>query len=172
MARKFLAGFSSRLRLLALVLVVPFVLGACTGGALAPGLVASMDSPGATLNRSEALNLINQFRSSRGVAPLRADTGLDARAQALADQYAANGSRPAKPQNGIVHMALSAGYSNFAETFSGWRGRPEEASAIANATASTAGIAVAYAPNSTYGVHWVLLLGAPGVPLTPVPANR
>ncbi len=172
MARKFLAGFSSRLRLLALVLVAPFVLSACTGGALAPGLVARMDSPGASLDRAEALNLINQFRSSRGVAPLRADASLDAQAQALANQYARNGTRPAKPRDGIIHMGLSAGYSNFADTFSGWRGHSDEANAIANATASTAGIAVAYAPNSTYGVHWVLLMGAPDVPLMPVPANR
>ncbi|GEM_PF-1006674 len=172
MARTLLADLFPPLRLIAALFFLPLALAACTGGALAPGLVARMDAPGASLDRAEALKLINQYRSSRGVAPLRADASLDASAQALADQYARNSTRPAKPQNGIVHMSLSAGYSNFADTFSGWRGRPEEANAIANATASTAGIAVAYAPSSTYGVHWVLLLGAPDVPLTPVPASR
>jgi uncharacterized protein YkwD len=55
-------------------------------------------------------------------------------------------------------MRVSAGYANFAETFSGWRNSPADAAAIADASATKAGLGVAYDANSTYGVYWVLVL--------------
>ncbi len=148
-------------------------LSACTGGALSPGLVARMDQAGASLNRGEALELINQFRKVRGAAPLAPDAALDAQAQQIASRYAASSRAPAKPGNDIVHMRLSAGYVNFAETFSGWRGSADDAAAIADPAATRAGLGVAYSANSAYGVHWVLLLGAPPTPVSaPTPAQR
>lgn len=125
--------------------------------ALSSGLSARMDQPGASLNKQEAIGLINAYRATRGVAPLTHDTGLDGTAQALVNQYAQTGAAPATPQ-GLAQMKLSAGYATFAETFSGWRNSPADAAALA-APASKAGVAVAFNPSSAYGIHWVLVLG-------------
>jgi uncharacterized protein YkwD len=55
-------------------------------------------------------------------------------------------------------MKLSAGYATFAETFSGWRNNPADAVGLL-ATASKAGVAVAFNPASSYGIYWVLVVG-------------
>ncbi|UYO00162.1 MAG: hypothetical protein KIT02_02735 [Devosia sp.] len=131
--------------------------GSSAPAALAPALSARMDQPGAVLDRQQAIGLINAYRATRGAAPLTLDEGLSGTAQALVNQYAQTGNAPAKPQS-LPQMKLSAGYSTFAETFSGWRNSAADAAALA-ASASKAGVAVAYNPSSSYGVYWVLVLG-------------
>ena len=116
-----------------------------------------MDQPGARLDRAQALGILNQYRASVGAPVLNADAGLDATAQTLATRYARSGTAPRLPE-GAVGLRVSAGYANFAETFSGWRNSPPDATAIAEQAARRAGIGVAYDPNSTYGVYWVLVL--------------
>lgn len=128
------------------------------GGGLAPGLVAQIASPGAQMDRQAALGIVNQYRATRGAGPLAADAALDAQAQAIAAQYAASGNPPAKPADAAA-MRLSAGYTNFAETFSGWRNSPADADVLAQADARRVGFAAVYDPNSAYGTHWVMLLG-------------
>lgn len=127
------------------------------GGGLAPGLVARMDQPGADFDGTAALAILNDYRSSTGTPPLVADAGLDANAQALAAAYATTGTAPTMPA-GAIAMRVSAGYATFAETFSGWRNSPADAQVLAAGSATRAGLGVAYDANSTYGVHWVLLL--------------
>ncbi|HQZ11643.1 MAG TPA: CAP domain-containing protein [Devosia sp.] len=139
--------------------LLALTLAACSGGggaALSGGLTQRMDQPGANLNRGEALGILNHYRTTVGAPALSADAGLDATAQGLANEYA-RGTQPKSP-GGVVAMRLSAGYANFAETFSGWRNSPDDARALGNAAASRAGIGVAYDANSSYGVYWVLLL--------------
>lgn len=116
-----------------------------------------MDQPGATLDRAAALGILNAYRSTTGAAALTGDAGLDATAQSLAAEYARSGTPPALPA-GAIGLRISAGYANFAETFSGWRNSPADAAAIADATARRAGLGVAYEANSEYGVYWVLVL--------------
>lgn len=145
---------------IALAGVLAAGLAACSmggGGQLSPGLSAPMNQPGAKLNRVEALFLLNDFRRSQGAADVRGDTLLDSTAQSLATSYAKTGAQPALPQGAIV-MRLSAGYTTFAEAFSGWRAVPADAAAIADPTGKRAGLGVAYEPNSTHGVYWVLVL--------------
>lgn len=136
-------------------------LAACSmgggGGQLSPGLSAPMNQPGAKLNRVEALFLLNDFRRSQGAADVRGDTLLDSTAQSLATSYAKTGAQPVLPAGAVV-MRLSAGYTTFAEAFSGWRAVPADAAAIADPTGKRAGLGVAYEPNSTHGVYWVLVL--------------
>ncbi|MBJ3785583.1 CAP domain-containing protein [Devosia sediminis] len=131
--------------------------GPASPGALSAGLSARMDQPNATLNSQEAIGLVNAYRATRNMPPLVADAGLNGTAQALANQYAQTGTAPTKPQ-ALAQMKLSAGYATFAETFSGWRNNAADAVGLA-APATKAGIAVAYNPTSSYGVHWVLVLG-------------
>jgi uncharacterized protein YkwD len=127
------------------------------GAGLSAGLSQRMDQPGASLNHAEALGIVNHFRAASGVAQLAADPGLDGSAQALATAYAKTGKAPTRP-DALVGMRTSAGYPNFAETFSGWRNSPGDAAVLTERGATKGGIGVAYDPNSTYGVYWVLLL--------------
>ncbi|UJW83964.1 CAP domain-containing protein [Devosia sp. SL43] len=127
-----------------------------TSIALAPGLSARMDQPGASLDKAQALSIINAYRATNGLPALTPDAGLDGTAQVLANQYAQTGTPPKTPQD-LVVMKLSAGYATFAETFSGWRNNPADAAGL-KANATKAGVAVAFNGASTYGVHWVLVL--------------
>ena len=154
-ATKLLSAAPAAFALLAIT-----ALAGCSSGGGAPlsgGLTARMDQPGASLNRAEALGILNAYRSTTGAGVLVADSGLDTTAQSLAADYARTGNAPALPA-GAVGLRVSAGYANFAETFSGWRNSPPDAAAIANAAARRAGLGVAYDANSTYGVYWVLVL--------------
>ena len=131
--------------------------GPSGGGGLAPGLTQAINTPGAQMDRGAALSIVNQYRSVRGVAALAPDQGLDAQAQTIASQYANSGTPPSLP-SGLTAMRLSAGYENFAETFSGWRNSPADANVLASPTARRAGFAVVYNPSSAYGTHWVMVL--------------
>jgi uncharacterized protein YkwD len=144
----------------ALPLIAALALGACSsgGGALSPGLAARMDTPGAQLNRVEALGIINNYRTQSGAGAVTEDAGLDAQAQQLATQYAKSGKQPAKPA-GAVQIRYSAGYFTFAETFSGWRNSPTDAPALVDKSATKAGVAAVYDSGSSYGVYWVIILG-------------
>ena len=130
--------------------------GAATGLALAPGLSARMDQPGAVLDKAQAIGIINAYRATNNLPPLVSDPALDGTAQALATQYAQTGTPPSTPQD-LAGMKLSAGYATFAETFSGWRNNPADAAGL-RANATRAGVAVAFNPTSNYGIHWVLVL--------------
>src|SRR5690606_14696325 len=114
---------------LAVIAALLTALGACSpsgGGALSTGLTARMDQPGAQLDRAEARGIVNPYRAVTGAPPLRADAGLDTEAQRLASAYAASGQSPQRPGE-IAVMRVSAGYANFADTFSGWRNSPADA---------------------------------------------
>jgi len=137
---------TSALARIALTAVLAGALAACSmggGGAqLSPGLSAPMNQPGARLNRVEALFLLNDFRRSQGAADVRGDTVLDNTAQSLATAYAKTGAQTDLPAGAVV-MRLSAGYTTFAEAFSGWRAVPADAAAISDVTAGVAGLGVA-----------------------------
>lgn len=124
--------------------------------ALSPGLSARMDQPGASLDRIQAIGIINAYRATNGLAALTPDAALDGTAQTLADQYARTGTPPRAPQE-LTVMKLSAGYATFAETFSGWRNSPADAAGLL-AKAGKAGVAVSFNASSSYGIHWVLVL--------------
>jgi len=153
---KYLPGLAGGLSALALAGCMSFG-GGGGGGALPTGLTAPMDVPGASLDRIQAVAIINQYRATTGAAPLISDTGLDASAQLLAKQYAETGAAPRQPAE-VVAVRYSAGYQNFAETFSGWRNSAPDAAALANPAARRAGVAVVHNPASAYGVYWVLVL--------------
>jgi len=128
------------------------------GGGLAAGLTASMASPGANLDRPTALSMINQYRSTTGAGSLTEDSALDSQAQALAAAYAKSGKAPALPP-GASGLRASAGYTTFAETFSGWRNSPADAAVLSDGKARRAGLAAVYDAGSDYGVYWILVLG-------------
>ncbi len=145
-----------------LIIVTVFLafLGACTPTIpLSPGLSDRMDVAGAQLNRSDSIAIINHLRITKGVARLSLDTDLNEKAQKLANQYGATGVSPKKPK-GVAQIRTSAGYVNFAQTFSGWRNEKVSEEVLIDANYSRAGIGVAYAANSKSGTYWVLLLAS------------
>jgi len=148
---------AARRAVLAMALVG--ALAACSsGGGLPAGLSQRMDAKGAVLDRAQALAMVNQYRTSNGVPALAEDQALDASADALALSYSRSGTQQPKPA-GAIEVRYSAGYFNFAETFSGWRNSPADSAALTLARATKAGIAARYDANSPYGVYWVLVLG-------------
>ena len=153
-----LPRLASLARVTMLSLMALTAAGCSTGGALSPGLSQRMDAPGARLNTAEAIGIVNQYRATVGLGPLAEDPTLDATAQTMAAQYAKTGRQSPKPE-GTIEIRYSAGYYNFAETFSGWRQSPETSAALSGKTATRAGIASVYDPNSPYGVYWVMIVG-------------
>lgn len=149
---------SLRLALVAALALGGFVAGcspAATG--LAPGLTARMDAAGASLDRAEALRLVNAYRASTGAGAVIGDSGLDAEAQTLAAGYAASGRPPRRP-DGASSMLVSAGYADFANVFSGWRASGGDARTLGDPAVRRAGLAVVYSERTEYGLYWVLLL--------------
>ena len=138
--------------------LVAGALAACsTGGGLSPGLTQRMDSGTAQLNTADAIGIINHYRSTVGVGPLAEDPSLSAQAKIMAASYARTGRQAPKPE-GSSEIRYSAGYSTFAETFSGWRNSNQQSLVMSGSAVTRAGIAVVYEENSPYGVYWVVIV--------------
>ena len=116
-----------------------------------------MDSGTAQLNSAEAIGIINSYRGTVGVGPLMEDPALSAQAKTIAANYAKTGRQAAKPE-GTSEIRYSAGYSTYAETFSGWRNSNQQSLVMSGKTVTRAGIAVVYEENSPYGVYWVVIV--------------
>jgi hypothetical protein len=85
------------------------------------------------------------------------DPALSAQAKTIAANYAKTGRQAAKPE-GTSEIRYSAGYSTFAETFSGWRNSSQQSLVMSGSSVTRAGIAVVYEENSPYGVYWVVIV--------------
>ncbi|NOZ32048.1 MAG: CAP domain-containing protein [Alphaproteobacteria bacterium] len=152
-------------------LLALLVLAACTDNGLAPGLTARLDSPGAEMDRSVAIGLINDLRAARGAEPVRLDPALNVEASKAAALYARSGSisagrralgpiRVRLATKGHAEEKVSAGYATFSDTFSGWRGNPGDTQALTVSWATRAGLGVHYDASSEFGTYWVLVLAA------------
>lgn len=150
----------SALSRLALIVALSAALAACSGGgsSLSPGLSARMDVAGAQLNRSEALGIINNYRATQGLPPLSNDPALDAIAQNAVTSYARTGRQSPVPE-GATEIRYAAGSSNFADTFSGWRGQDDKPAALTSNRVTRAGLATVYDANTPYGIYWALVVG-------------
>lgn len=142
----------------AIAAILAVALAGCSSTRLADGLTQRMDSSTAQLNTADAIGIINHYRSTQGVGALMEDPSLSAQAKMMAANYAKTGRQASKPE-GTSEIRYSAGYSTFAETFSGWRNSAADAAALVDKGATKAGVASVYDANSPYGVYWVLILG-------------
>ncbi|MGJ8528912.1 CAP domain-containing protein [Maritalea sp.] len=126
------------------------------------GLTASMAKPGAQLDRQEAIGLINQYRAANNLPSLTLTPDLNNVATMSSALYAKdgnnNGAAALIAQKSNASALFSAGYSNFAETFSGWRSSSRDAKTLLTPKAKQAGLAVNYSQNSNFGTHWVLVV--------------
>jgi uncharacterized protein YkwD len=154
---KYLPGLLGGITALALAGCMSFGGGPSSPEALPTALSARMDAPGASLDATQSVVLLSQYRSSVGAGLLIPDEGLNRSAQLLAQQYAQTGTQPKQP-GGTLAVRYSAGYPTFAETFSGWRNSAADAAVLADPRARKAGIAAVHNPTSNYGLYWVLIL--------------
>lgn len=129
---------------------------------LPAGLTASMANPGAQLDKQEAIGLINQYRAANNLAALVLTTELNIAASQATARYAKdgnnNGAAALIAEQTKASALFSAGYTNFAETFSGWRGSNRDAKTLLIPNVTNAGLAVTYNANSSFGAHWVLIV--------------
>jgi uncharacterized protein YkwD len=137
--------------------ILAVTLAACSSTRLSDGLTDRMDSGTAQLNTGDAIGIINSYRSTVGVGPLVEDPSLSAQAKLIAANYAKTGRQAAKPE-GTSEIRYSAGYSTFAETFSGWRNSDQKSLVMSGSSVTRAGIAVVYEEASPYGVYWVVIV--------------
>lgn len=157
-----------RLTLLGLVLLV-----AVPAGALA------QDAPQATLTPPEqvALNLINAYRTSLGLKPVRLDPVLQQEAEWYAQDMAANDNFNHDHRDSLGRLPASrlaafgyrfpdlaaensaAGYPDGASTFQQWRNSPPHDRTMREPTYRTIGIAAAYGPGTSSGWYWVSTYG-------------
>jgi uncharacterized protein YkwD len=157
-----------RLALLGLVLL-----------AAVPAGAAAQDSSQVTLTPPEqdALNLINAYRTSLGLKPVRLDPVLQEEAEWYAQDMATNDNFNHDHRDSLGRLPASrlaafdykypdlaaensaAGYPDGASTFQQWRNSPPHDRTMRESTYRTIGIAVAYGPGTSSGWYWVSTFG-------------
>jgi uncharacterized protein YkwD len=124
-----------------------------------------------SLDRSEALRILNAYRASRGLGPVRLDPTLTAMAQRQADamvaantlSHDAGGSFRSRVHAAGLDAAraaenLGAGYYSTQEAFDGWRKSPGHDTNLRMPEATRFGIALAKDPGTTYRAWWALVV--------------
>jgi len=145
-----------------------------THTAATPVMYRSLAAAGATVDQTEAADLLNGHRRLKGLAPMSSDPTLERiaadAARELADRNQPDAIVAAHARSALAaahistsHVAqnLSGGYFTLADAFSGWRGAPRQERTISLPAATRFGIASAYAPGSKYTVYWALVVAGP-----------
>jgi uncharacterized protein YkwD len=146
-----------------------------------PSPPATAGKPGsealpATIDTYEALRLVNDFRSSRGLPALTLDRNATGAAQILAKDMAKHDHMSHIGPNGadIGKRLTLAGYSyrvcaenvgvgqrSLAEVVEGWKKSPPHSRNMLLAEAKHMGIAYEYKPDTKYKTFWTLVMAAP-----------
>ena len=146
--------------------------------ALSGGQPLTSSSSAATAGdpASQALKVVNDARSQRGLAPLRSSGALtlDAASYAkyLGDQnyFAHDGLDGSSPSSRATRAgyagrfkgeALAAGQSSAESALSTWLGSPAHAAIVLDGSAVDVGIGYYSKPGSSYTYYWVLVTGVP-----------
>jgi uncharacterized protein YkwD len=140
----------------------------------APQPALSDDKAG--INADEALRLVNNYRKSRGLAPLRLDGSLSAAALALARDMAGHDRLShTGPDDKDLRMRLKAagyqymlaaenvgtGQQSLAELFAQWELGPSQSRTMLLPEAREMGIAYQYRPDTKARTYWTLVVAAP-----------
>jgi len=164
-----------RLSTLAL-LVSAALLAACAGdprreGPLDPRMVEKLNA--VSLDPAQAGRILNAYRASDGLGPVRPDPRLMAMAQRQADamvaanalSHDAGGNFTARIHAAGVDSAraaenLGGGYFSVEEAFDGWRKSPGHDANLRMKEATRYGIALSKDPRTSYRAWWVLVVAA------------
>jgi uncharacterized protein YkwD len=122
---------------------------------------------------AEAGRLLNAYRASRGLGPLRLDPALTAMAQTQADAMVADnalshtvgGSFAARVHAAGIDAArtaenLAGGAYSTSEAFADWQKSPSHDANLLMKEATRFGIALAKDPRTTYRAYWALVIAS------------
>lgn len=158
------------------LLALSCLLAACAGdprreGPLDPRAVEKLAA--VSLDPASAGRILNAYRTSQGLGPLRPDPRLMAMAQRQADAMAAKntlshdagGSFGSRVEAAGIDSAraaenLGGGYYSTEEAFAGWRQSSGHNANLLMKEATRYGIALAKDPRTTYRAWWVLVVAA------------
>lgn len=125
---------------------------------------------------TEALNLINEYRSKAGLAAIKPNPNLTAASLAYAKymgeanffgHFGPNGSSPSSRVASAGYAGsyrgevLNAGQTSALQSVTAWLNSPAHSSILYDVTAIEGGIAYVYVPGSYYGHYWALVVGRP-----------
>jgi uncharacterized protein YkwD len=155
-------------------LALPLLVAACAGE---PRRTAPPDPRGVErlaavrVDPAAATRILNAYRASRGLGPVRLDAGLTAMAQRQADamvaanalSHDAGGSFQARVHAAGLDAAraaenLGAGYYSTEDAFTGWRNSAGHDANLRMAEATRFGIALAKDPQTQYRAWWALVI--------------
>ncbi len=137
-------------------------------------LQAAADQP--VMNPNDALRLVNEYRSSKGLHPLSLDDHATAAAEVLAKDMAKHDHMSHVGPNGsdVGKRLTSAGYpyrlaaenvgvgqKSLSEMIEGWKKSPPHSRNMLLAEAKHMGIAYEYKPDTKYKTFWTLVVAAP-----------
>ncbi len=158
------------------LLALTLLLAACAGdprreGTLDPRMVEKVAA--VSLDPAQAGRILNAYRSSQGLGPVRPDPRLMAMAQRQADamvkanalSHDAGGSFSARILAAGVDSSraaenLGGGYFSVEEAFDGWRRSPGHDINLRMKEATRYGIALSKDPRTSYRVWWTLVVAA------------
>jgi uncharacterized protein YkwD len=158
------------------LLALALLLAACAGdprreGPLDPRMVEKVAA--VSLDPAQAGRILNAYRASNGLGPVRPDPRLMAMAQRQADamvkanalSHEAGGNFTARINAAGVDSAraaenLGGGYFSVEEAFDGWRKSPGHDTNLRMKEATRYGIALSKDPRTSYRVWWALVVAA------------
>lgn len=162
------------------LLALALLLAACAGdqrreGPRDPRTAERLNA--VSLDPAQAGRILNAYRASNGLGPVRPDPRLMAMAQRQADAMVAANSlshdaggsfssriHAAGIDSGRAAENLGGGYYSTEEAFAGWRQSPGHNANLLMQEATRYGIALSKDPRTNYRAWWVLVVAAdPGV---------
>lgn len=128
------------------------------------------------VDAQQALQLVNAYRSQKGLKPLRLSAKLESAALAhskdlaKADRISHYGSDGSDTWDRVHRTGYDArltaenvgtGQRSLTEVFRGWQNSPDHNANILLADAEEMGIAVVYEPQTQFKTFWTMVIGSP-----------
>ena len=147
-----------------------------SGGAPVPVSQNKVEEATPALDANEALRLVNDYRSSKGLAPLALDQRATTAAEILTKDMASHDHMSHVGPNGanlqkrltmagyhfkVAAENVSVGQASFAQIVEGWKQSPPHSRNLLLADAKHMGVAFAYKPDAKYKTYWTLVVAAP-----------
>ncbi len=141
-----------------------------------PGALADRDYSGTRLNAEQARDLINTYRRSKGLRPLKLNSELTSAAKehskdlAKWDRISHFGSDGSNPWDRVKRTGYGArmaaenvgtGQASIDEVMKGWKASPGHNKNLLLPEAEHMGIALVQDPRTEFKTFWTLVLGTP-----------
>ena len=140
-----------------------------------PGALADRDYAGTKLDLDKARELVNAYRKSKGLKPLKLNTALTEAAKAHSldlakwdriSHYGSDGSNPWDRVKRVGYNAklaaenVGTGQASIDEVMKGWQASPGHNKNLLLADAQEMGIALVQDPRTEFKTFWTLVVGS------------